>query len=70
MTAIDRARLGMERIKRRLIGELDPEEWDLPPKPKWMRWKTYHRLVEQFEGYEAAIDAAALARATKLLRRS
>ena len=70
MTPIDRAHLGKERIKRRLIGELDPEEWDLPPKPKWMRWKTYHRLVEQFEGYEAAIDAAALARATKLLRRS
>jgi hypothetical protein len=69
MTAIDRAYLGMERIKRRLIGELDPEEWDLPPKPKWMRWKTYHRFVEQFEGYEAAIDVAALSRATKLLRR-
>ncbi len=43
MNPIDRARLGMERIKRRLIGELDPEEWDLPPKPKWMRWKTYRR---------------------------
>jgi hypothetical protein len=69
MTAIDRAYLGMERIKRRLIGELDPEEWDLPPKPKWMRWKTYHRLVERFDRYEAALDAAALSRATKLLRR-
>jgi hypothetical protein len=70
MTPTDRAHLGMERIKRRLIGELDPEEWDLPPKPKWMRWKTYHRIVERFERYEAALDAAALSRATKLLRRS
>jgi hypothetical protein len=70
MTPMDRAYLGKERIKRRLIGELDPEEWDLPPKPKWMRWKTYHRLVERFERYEAALDAAALSRATKLLRRS
>jgi hypothetical protein len=69
MTPIDRAHLGMERIKQRLIGELDPEEWDLPPKPKWMRWKTYHRLVEQFERYEAALDAATLSRAIKLLRR-
>jgi hypothetical protein len=69
MTAADRAYLGMERIKRRLIGELDPEEWDLPPKPKWMRWKTYHRLVERFERYEAALDAATLSRATKLERR-
>jgi hypothetical protein len=70
MTAMDRAHLGKERIKRRLIGELDPEEWDLPPKPKWMRWKTYHRYVEQFERYEAALDAGALSRASKLLRRS
>jgi hypothetical protein len=29
---MDRAYLGMERIKRRLIGDLDPQEWDLPPK--------------------------------------
>jgi hypothetical protein len=70
MTPVDRAHLGKERIKRRLIGELDPEEWDLPPKPKWMRWKTYHRYVERFERYEAAIDAAALSRVSKLVRRS
>jgi hypothetical protein len=69
MTPMDRVHLGKERIKRRLIGELDPEEWDLPPKPKWMRWKTYHRYVEQFEKYEAALDAAALSRASKLSRR-
>jgi hypothetical protein len=60
MTPMDRAHLGKERIKRRLIGELDPEEWDLPPKPKWMRWKTYHRFVERFDKYEAALDAGAL----------
>jgi hypothetical protein len=70
MTPMDRAHLGKERLKRRLIGELDPEEWDLPPKPKWMRWKTYHRHVERFERYDAVLDRAALSRATKLLRRS
>ena len=70
MTAMDRAYLGMERIKRRLIGNLDPQEWHLPPKPKWMRWKTYHRLVELFERYEATLDAGALAGAIKHLKRS
>jgi hypothetical protein len=70
MTPADRAHLGKERIKQRLIGELDPEEWDLPPKPKWMRWKTYQRLVEQFERYEAALDAGSLSRAMKLMKRS
>jgi hypothetical protein len=70
MTATDRAYLGMERIKRRLIGNLDPQEWDLPPKPKWMRWRTYRRFVEQFERYEAMLDAGALSRVRRLLRRS
>jgi hypothetical protein len=70
MTAMDRAYLGKEKIKQRLIGDLDPQDWDLPPKPKWMRWKTYHRYVERFERYEAALDAAALSQVTKLLRRS
>jgi hypothetical protein len=69
LTPMDRAHLGKERIKRRLIGELDPEAWDLPPKPKWMRWKTYHRYVEQFDRYEAMLDAGALSRASKLVRR-
>jgi hypothetical protein len=69
MTPMDRAHLAKEKIKRRLIGELDTEEWDLPPKPKWMRWRTYHRLVERFERYEAALDRAALSCVTKLLRR-
>jgi hypothetical protein len=70
MTAMDRAYLGMERIKRRLIGDLDPQDWDLPPKPKWMRWKTYRRFVEQFERYEAVLDAGALSRVKRLLKRS
>ena len=70
LTALDRAYLGMERIKQRLIGELDPEEWDLPPKPKWMRWRTYQRFVERFERYEAMLDAGSLSRAMKLMKRS
>ena len=67
MTPADRAHLGKERIKQRLIGELDPEEWDLPPKPKWMR---YQRFVERFERYEAMLDAGSLSRAMKLMKRS
>jgi len=34
MTAMDRAYLGMERIKRRLIGDLDPQNWDPAAKAK------------------------------------
>ena len=41
--ATNRAHSGKARIKSRLIANLDPDEWDLPPKPKWMRWATYNR---------------------------
>jgi hypothetical protein len=42
-TATDRAHRGQAKIKARLIGNLDPDERDLPPKPKWMRWRTNNR---------------------------
>jgi len=52
----DRAHRGKAKIKRRLLGDHDPDDWDLPPKPKWMRWSTYNRLVEQYDSYEEVRD--------------
>jgi len=63
--ATDRAYHGKERIKARLIGDLDPEDWDLPPKPKWMRWATYNRYVERFDNYEEMLDTASIASVIK-----
>ena len=63
--ATDRAYLGKERIKARLIGDLDPQDWELPPKPKWMRWATYNRYVERFDDYEERLDSAFIASAAK-----
>src|SRR5258707_15434186 len=34
--AASRAHGGQAKIKGRLIADLDPDAWDLPPKPKWM----------------------------------
>ena len=65
--ASDRAYLGKERIKSRLIGNLDPAEWDLPPKPKWMRWATYNRYVERFDEYEGMLDQASISSVVKRL---
>jgi hypothetical protein len=31
---------------------MDPEEWDFPPKPRWMRWKTYNRYETSFDRYD------------------
>jgi hypothetical protein len=43
------------------------EDWDFPPKPKWMRWKTYNRLDEKAQAYEKAFDDALVWRARRLL---
>jgi len=66
----DRGYAGQAKIKARLIGERDPEEWHLPPKPKWMRWRTYNQLVERFDAYEDMTYPDDLASVIKLLRRS
>ena len=57
-----RAHQGKAKINSRLcsIGRFDPEEWDLPPKPKWMRLGTYNRIVEKFDRYEAMLEEGLL----------
>lgn len=52
----NRAHIVKAKIKSRLIADLDPDEWDLPPKPEWMRWGTYDRYVERYDAYEAILD--------------
>jgi len=67
----DRAHQGKEKIKSRLcsIGGFDSDEWDLPPKPKRMRWKTYNRAVEKFDHYEEVLDLGTMGRMAKILGR-
>ena len=72
-TIYDRGHSGKAKIKARLIGDLDPEEWELPPKPKWMRWRTYNRLAERFDAYDDMTfpdDSTLPALVAKLTRRS
>jgi hypothetical protein len=72
LSIYDRGHAGKAKIKARLIGDLDPEEWELPPKPKWMRWRTYKRLAERFEVYDDMTypdDSTLLALVAKLMRR-
>jgi hypothetical protein len=38
-----RAHQDKAKIRARLIADLDPDEWELPPKPKRMRGRTYDR---------------------------
>ena len=55
LDANNRAHRGKAKIKARLIADLDPEKWELPPKPKWMRWLTYSRYEARFDRYEAIL---------------
>jgi hypothetical protein len=56
------------RIKSRLIDDLDPDEWDFPPKPKWMRWATYNRYSDKHERYDEVLDQGLIALAATTLR--
>jgi hypothetical protein len=56
LDADNRAHRGKAKIKARLIADLDPDEWGLPPKPNWMRWSTYNWLVDRFDRYEEILD--------------
>jgi hypothetical protein len=55
----NRAHRGQAKIRSRLcgIGGFDPNECAFPPKPKWMRWRTYNQALEKFDRYEAVLDA-------------
>jgi hypothetical protein len=65
----NRAHRGKAKIKRGLIGDCDPDEWELPPKPKWMRWRTYNRLVERFDSYEEILDRGIVGLMAKFLEK-
>jgi len=63
--ATSRAHGGQAKIKSRLIANLDPDEWDLPPKPKWMRWSTYNQYSERYDHYDDILDRGCVALAAK-----
>src|SRR5262249_55399992 len=66
-----RAHRGKARINSRLcrIGGFSPDDWDFPPKPKWMRWRTYERYEERYDSYEEILDYGFVERAAKLVKR-
>ena len=64
------ANIGGRGIKwTQLIADLDPDEWDFPPKPKWMRWATYKRYADEHDRYDDVLDSGLLALAAKFYGR-
>jgi hypothetical protein len=71
MDRIDRAHRGQAKINSRLCkrGGFDPDDWSFPPKPKWMRWRTYNHAEEKFDRYQSILDEGTCALMAKLLGR-
>ena len=45
--AMDQAHHRLARLHRKLGADYDDPDMPPPPKPKWMRWKTYSRVATQ-----------------------
>jgi hypothetical protein len=66
---IGRAWRTKAKVKAALRGDEDLDEWDLPPKPKGMRWATRERWVAKYDAGEEMLDAQLVMAAARLLKR-
>ena len=55
---IDRAHHAKAKLNNRLcsLGGYEPDDWDFPPKPKGMRWKTYQRHERKFDRQDDVLN--------------
>lgn len=56
-------------VKELLLGDGNPDEWDLPLKPKGMRWATYERWVVRYDAAEEMLDAPLVMAAARPMKR-
>ena len=66
---MDRAHHRLARLHRKLGASYDGPDGFTPPKPKWMRWRTYGDLECRIEGKKDRLDVAFIAGAQRLLAR-
>jgi hypothetical protein len=57
------------KVKAALLGNEGPDEWDLQPKPKGMRWAMYERWVARYDAAEEMLDARLVMAAARLMKR-
>ncbi|QRM35562.1 hypothetical protein [Microvirga sp. VF16] len=57
------------KAKTAPLGEKDPDDWDLPPKPKGMRWATDERWVARYDAAVEMLDAQLILAAARLMKR-
>jgi hypothetical protein len=69
LSSADRAWRTKAKVKARVLGEADPDEWDLPPKPKRMRWATYERWEAKYDQAEDVLNDQCLLALARLMGR-
>jgi hypothetical protein len=57
----------LRRVAKRL-GSTDPDDYDLPEKPKWMRWSTYERLADRHDAANEKLDQQIVIALSRLLK--
>ncbi|HME26320.1 MAG TPA: hypothetical protein VKI44_34175 [Acetobacteraceae bacterium] len=67
-TPMDRAHHRLARLHRKLSADYDGPDMP-PPKPKWMRWKTYAQIAQQIETGQERLDVVFNIGARRLLDR-
>jgi hypothetical protein len=67
----NRAHRAKAKINARLcrLGGFDPDEWDFPPKPTWMRWAGYRREENRFDFWEERLNEGLVELLAKFKRR-
>ncbi len=64
---MSRAQSGEARVVRKLGATYERPNTPQPPRPKWMRRKTYDRLCAELEWWQGAHDAAFIAETERFL---
>ena len=66
---MDRAQHRLRRLHRKLSADYDGPDGIPPPRPKWMRQRTYDRVVQQIEAGEEHLDHVFMVGAQRILAR-
>jgi hypothetical protein len=67
--SMDRVHHRLARLHRKLAAGYAGPDMSTPPKPKWMRWKTYSRITQQIEAGKEQLDAAFMTGAQRIFTR-
>jgi hypothetical protein len=67
---LDRSHHHLARLHRKLGADYAGPDMSTPPKPKWMRWKTYSRIVQQIEAGQEQLDVVFMTGARRILART